>query len=90
MPLGPTGHEFWPEYNFGVFAQKLVGCLFWCLRKNWKNLLQEKKNPIKISSEMPLGPTSHEFWPKYNFGVFARKIVDRIFKMSKNQMEKSF
>ena len=38
---------------------------------------------------MPLGPTGHEFWPKYNIGVFAGKLVDRIFKMSKNQMEKS-
>ena len=39
---------------------------------------------------MPVGPTYQEFWPEYNVGIFAWKLVDHIFKRSKNQMEKSF
>ena len=38
--LGPTGQEFWPEYNVGVFAQELVDSVFWGPR----NTKKKKKN----------------------------------------------
>ena len=28
MTIGPMGQEFWPEYNFGAFVQKLVHSIF--------------------------------------------------------------
>ena len=43
MPLGPSGQEFWPEYDFGDFARKLVDPIFRGPRHNWKKILQEKK-----------------------------------------------
>ena len=48
-----------------------------------KNLLQ-KQNSIKICFILPLGPTGHEFWPKYNFVVFAWKLIGRIFRGPRN------
>ena len=40
--LGPTGQEFWPEYNVGVFAQELVDSVFWGPRNTQKK--KKKKN----------------------------------------------
>ena len=42
MPLGPTGHDFFQEYNGGVFAWKLVDCIYSGPKNKWKNILQEK------------------------------------------------
>ena len=44
MPLGPIGQEFWAEYNYGIFAQKIVDSIFRGWRNKWKKILQEKKN----------------------------------------------
>ena len=85
MPLGPTGQEFWPKYNFDGFAQKLVDSIFRSPWNKWKNLLWRKKKTVKFCSKMPLGPTGQESQPKYNFGVFARKLVDRIFRGQRNK-----
>ena len=80
MPLGLTGQEFWPVYNFSVFAWKPVDSILWGPRNYWKNFWKGKKKPIKICLKMPLGPTGQEFWPKYNFDGFAQKLVDSIFR----------
>ena len=84
MPLDPIAQEFWPKYNYGNFARKLVDSIFRGPRHNWKNLSQENKNKNKNSIEccsvVPLGPTSQEFWLEYNFGSFALKLVDNIFR----------
>ena len=34
---------------------------------------------------MPLGTACQEFWPEYNFDVFARKLVDSIYRGSKKK-----
>ena len=91
MPPGPMGQEFWPEYNFGIFAWKLVDSIFRSPWNKWKNLLwRKKKKTVKFCSKMPLGPTSQESQPKYNFGVFARKLVDRIFRGQRNKWKNLF
>ena len=56
MPLGPTGHEFFLEYNGSVFAQKLVDRIYSRPRNEWKNILEEKKNSSKYCSKIPLNP----------------------------------
>ena len=56
MPLGPIGQNFWPKYDFGDFARKLVDTLFKGPRHNWKNLWQEKKKKktwLKFVPECP-------------------------------------
>ena len=47
---------------------------------------------------MPICPTSEEFWPEYNVGLFAPKLVDSIFSgqskkgkiLSKKEIPKNF
>ena len=53
MPLGPTGHDFFQEYNGGVFAWKLVDCIYSGPKNKWKNILQEKKNQLNIVRKYP-------------------------------------
>ena len=36
---------------------------------------------------MPCGSTGQEFWSKYYFGIFARKLVDGIFSDPKKWSE---
>ena len=38
MPLGQIDQEFWPESNMGVFAIKLVDCVYKGSINKWKNL----------------------------------------------------
>ena len=84
MPLVPIGQEFWPEYNYGIFAQKIVDSIFRGWRNKWKKILQEKKI-VKFCSKMPLGPTGHYFFQENKGGVFARKPVDSIYSGSRNE-----
>ena len=44
MPFCPTGQEFWPEYNVGLFAPKHADSIFGGQRKKLKILSKEKKN----------------------------------------------
>ena len=44
MLASPTGQEFWQEYNYGIFAQKILDSIFRSRNNKWKNHLQEKKN----------------------------------------------
>ena len=67
------------EYNFDIFARKLVDGVYSGLRNKWKNLWQEKKNAVKFCFVMPRGTSGQEFLLEYNVGVFARKLVDSIF-----------
>ena len=70
MPLGLTGQEFWPEYNFGIFARKFVGGIYIGLRNKWKSLWQEKKKKsVKFCFVMPWGTLGQEFSSKNNVGV---------------------
>ena len=50
-----------------------------------KSFVTKKKKTVNFCSKMPLGPTGQESQPKYNFGVFARKLVDRIFRGQRNK-----
>ena len=43
MPYCPTGQEFCPEYNVGIFAPKLPDSIFSGQIKKWKILSKEKK-----------------------------------------------
>ena len=43
MPFCPTGKEFWPEYNVGVFAPKHTDCIFSGPRIKWKILSNEEE-----------------------------------------------
>ena len=38
-----------------------------------ENKIKEKNNSGKICTKMPHCPTGQEFWPEYNFGIFAQK-----------------
>ena len=40
MPFCTTGQEFWPEYNIGIFAPKLVDRIFSGPRKKRENSLE--------------------------------------------------
>ena len=53
MPLGPTGQEFWPEYNFCILPRKLVDSIFIGSRNKWKNLLEEKKILLNFVQKCP-------------------------------------
>ena len=79
MPIGPTGQEFWPKYNFCVLPLKLVDSIFIVPRNKWKNLLQEKKNYVKFFSKMPHDSTGQ------NFSFFFSKIQCRIFCMKNSR-----
>ena len=37
---------------------------------------------------MPLSPTNDEFWSEYNFGVFAQKFLDSIFRGLRHNWKK--
>ena len=43
MPSCPTGQEFCPGYNDGIFAPKLADSIFSGQIKKWKILSKEKK-----------------------------------------------
>ena len=83
------GPKFFIGIQFRRFAWKHVDSIFRGPRHNLKNLLQEKqnknKNSIKFWSKMPPGPMGQEFWPEYNFGIFAWKLVDSIFRSPWNK-----
>ena len=84
MLASPTSQEFWQEYNYGIFAQKILDSIFRSRNNKWKNHLQEKKI-VKFCSKMPLGPTGHDFFQEYNGGVFAWKLVDCIYSGPENK-----
>ena len=54
MPSCPTGQEFYPEYNVGVFPTKLADSIF---------SGQRKKISVKFCLKVPLAPDGHEFGP---------------------------
>ena len=89
MPIGPTGQEFWPKYNFCVLPLKLVDSIFIVPRNKWKNLLREKKNYVEFFSKMPHDSTGQNFsfffFLKYNVEFFARKILDHIYSGQRNK-----
>ena len=86
MPLCPIGQEFWPEYNVGIFAPKHANSIF-CGQKKKKNenSLERKNNWGKFCTKMPLVPTDQEFRPECNVAIFARKLVDSIFRGLRNK-----
>ena len=73
MPYLLTSQEFWPKYNVGIFAPKLVDRIFSGPRKKRENSLErkEKKNSVKFCKKIPLVPTSQEFRPECNVAIFA-------------------
>ena len=85
MPSCPTGQEFCPEYNDGIFAPKLADSIFSGQIKKWKILSKEKKNSVKFCLNVLLVPTGQEFRPECNFAVFAPKPTDRKFCGSKTK-----
>ena len=89
MPLGPISQEFWPEYNFSVFAWKLEDCIYSGPRNKWKNHLQpKKKKGVKFCSKIPLGPTGKEFLTRIQCQHFYTngKIFYRRRKKKKTQL----
>ena len=85
MPFCPTGQVFWLECNFVVFAAELVDCIFSGPREKWKIISKEKKNSWKNCTRIPLIPTGQEFRPECNVTIFARKLVDSIFRGLRNK-----
>ena len=53
MPFCPTGEEFSLEYNFVIFAPKLVDDIFCGPRKKWKILSKEKNIRAKFVRKYP-------------------------------------
>ena len=84
MPICPTSEEFWPEYNVGLFAPKLVDSIFSGQSKKGQ-ILSKKKNSEKFCSKVPLVPTSQEFRPECNFVVFAQKPANSIYSGPKRK-----
>ena len=50
-----------------------------------ENYFQKKKNSGKFCTKMPKVPTGKEIQPECNFAIFARKLVDSIFRGLKNK-----
>ena len=80
MPFCQTSQEFWPKYSVGFFAPKHVDSVFCGQRKKRKILRKEKKNWGKFCTKMPLVLIGIEFRPECNVAIFARKILDSIFR----------
>ena len=73
MPLGPISQNFWPEYNFNVFAWKLEDCIYSGPRNKWKNNLQpKKKKGLNFVQKFPWVLLAKNFWLEYNVNIFAQ------------------
>ena len=77
MPLDPTGQEFFPEYNVGVFARKSIDQIYSGPKKRVK-YFAKKENSIIYYSKMLRGATCHEFWLENSIGAFVWKLEDSI------------
>ena len=49
----------------------------------------KKKNSCKICTKIPLVPIGQEFRPECNVSIFARKLVDSIFRGLGKKLENS-
>ena len=61
MPGCPIGQEFWPKYNVGIFAPKLVDTIFSGPKNKCKILSKDKKYRVNIVRKYPKLPLVKNF-----------------------------
>ena len=85
MPFCPTGQEFSPKYNVDILALKDVDSIFSGQRKKMENYLKIRNNSGKFCKKILLVSIGIEFRPECNVFIYARKLVDSIFRGLRNK-----